>query len=100
LVGDDPEASRYTDAIARLVPERFALLDTGIVMRRTGSPLTTASERLFVGKRKMDELRQAIGSLHERENAILERRRVAERRSLRNASIIVGAAAAMAIVLS
>ena len=100
LVADDAVASEYSATIARLIPERFALLDTGIVMRRTGSPLTASAERLLVGKRKMDELRQTIGSLHERENAILERRRVAERRSLRNASIVVGAAAAMAIVLS
>jgi len=100
LVADDAVASQYSATIARLIPERFALLDTGIVMRRTGSPLTASAERLLVGKRKMDELRQTIGSLHERENVILERRRVAERRSLRNASIIVGAAAAMAIVLS
>jgi len=100
MVANDSVANRDVATIARLVPERFELLDTGIAMRRTGSPLTTDAERLMVGKRKMDELRATIGSLQAQENAILERRRVAERRSLRNASIIVGGAFAMAIVLS
>ena len=97
----EPVQLARLDTIQRLVAERFALLDTAIAMRRRNDMAGVESpERLLAGKRKMDELRAAIGSLQRRERWVLEQHHQAERRSLRNATVAVGVAAVIALILS
>jgi PAS domain S-box-containing protein len=99
IKGDSSETAALT-AIAAIIPERFALLDTGIAMRRRNDPATYQAARLMVGKQAMDRLRQAIGRLQARELTFLENRHAAERRSLRNAAVVVGLAAIAALIIS
>ncbi|HKR10185.1 MAG TPA: CHASE3 domain-containing protein [Gemmatimonadaceae bacterium] len=97
----EPAQLARLDSIQRLVAERFALLDTGIAMRRRNDLADVADpRRLLAGKQKMDEVRAAIGALQRGERAVLEQRHEAERRSLTNATIAVGIAAVIALVLS
>jgi signal transduction histidine kinase/CHASE3 domain sensor protein len=99
--GREPVQLARLDTIQRLVAERFALLDTAIAMRRRNDMADVESpERLLAGKRKMDELRAAIGSLQRRERWVLEQHHQTERRSLRNATVAVGVAAVIALILS
>jgi len=97
---DQAERARL-DSIGSVVAERLALLDTGIAIRARGDLKGAADEhRLLAGKRKMDQLRALVSALHSRERDVLESRRDAEQRSVRNASLIVGAAAILALFLS
>lgn len=97
----EPMQLARLDTIQRLVAERFALLDTAIAMRRRNDMADVSSpQRLLAGKHKMDELRAAIGSLQRAERIVLEQRHQAERHSLANATIAVGAAAVIALILS
>jgi len=54
----------------------------------------------MAGKNKMDQLRSIIGDLHAQEQDLLAQRRVVEQRSVRNASLAVGAAGIMALIIS
>ena len=97
----EPTQLANLDSIERLVAERFALLDTGIAMRRRNDLAGVDNpQRLLAGKQKMDELRAAIGFLQRRERYILDQRHQAERRSLTNAEIAVSIAAVVALILS
>ncbi|HEX6626976.1 MAG TPA: CHASE3 domain-containing protein, partial [Gemmatimonadaceae bacterium] len=97
----EPGQLARLDAIERLVAERFALLDTGIAMQRRHDIADVASPvRLMAGKRKMDELRAAIAALQTEERRVLALRRDAERRTLTNATIAVGVAAVIALLVS
>jgi signal transduction histidine kinase/CHASE3 domain sensor protein len=97
---DPPQLARL-DTIDRLVGERFVLLDAGITMRRTNDIAHVEDpKRLLAGKRKMDQLRAAIGQLQERERRTLETRHAIERRSLFNATVAVGIAALLALIVS
>ncbi|HET6761495.1 MAG TPA: CHASE3 domain-containing protein, partial [Gemmatimonadaceae bacterium] len=97
--GDQAQTARL-DAIEKLVAERFALLDVGIVQRRSSTATVVDVERLLAGKRKMDELRAAIANLHTHEQGLLGERREAEQRAVRNAAIVIGIASVMALLLS
>jgi signal transduction histidine kinase len=54
----------------------------------------------MAGKRKMDELRTAIAALQTEERRVLASRRDAERRTLTSATIAVGVAAVIALIVS
>ncbi|HJP58445.1 MAG TPA: CHASE3 domain-containing protein [Gemmatimonadaceae bacterium] len=97
----EPVQLARLDTIQRLIAERFELLDTAIAMRRRNDMADVSNpQRLLAGKHKMDELRAAIGSLQRAERVVLEHRHEAERRSLTNATIAVGTAAVIALILS
>ena len=97
----EPGQLARLDAIERLVAERFALLDTAIAMKRRHDIADVESpQRLLAGKRKMDELRTAIAALQTEERRVLAVRRDAERRTLTNATIAVGVAAVIALLVS
>jgi signal transduction histidine kinase/CHASE3 domain sensor protein len=100
LTQAEPAQLARLTTIDRLVSERFALLDTGINLRRRGAPEATSEGRLLTGKKKMDQLRSLIADLHAQEQDLLAQRRLAERRSVRNASLAVGAAGILALILS
>ena len=101
LVRDDPSQRARLNAIEVLVPERFALLETAIELRRSGATAAAASSsRLLAGKQKMDQLRALVSDLQGREKFVLAERGVAEQRSVRNASIVVAAAAIAALLIS
>ena len=101
LVREDvPERARL-DTIRTVVAERFAMLDTGIAKLREGDLRGAVShQRLASGKQKMDQLRTLVAALHSREKQILSLRHAAEQRSVRSATLVVGAAAIVALFLS
>ena len=78
----DPAQTARIDAIEKLVAERFALLDVGIAQRRASTATVVDADRLLAGKRKMDQLRAAVASLHTHEQGLLGERREAEKRGL------------------
>ena len=101
LVRGEPAQSARLNAIEGLIPERFALLDTAIQLRRRGdASAATSSSRLLAGKVKMDQLRSLVSDLQARERAVLAERRVAEQSSVRNAALAIGAAGIIALLVS
>jgi len=101
LVRGEPSQSARLTTIKGLIPERFALLDTAIELRRHGAAgEATSATRLLAGKEKMDQLRGLVTDLQGRERTVLAERGVAEQRSVRNASLAVGAAAVIALLIS
>ena len=101
LTRDDPAQAVRLNTITGLVAARFALLDTGIALRRSGDVAAVANkERLLVGKRVMDQLRFAVADLHTHERGLLDEREDAEQRSVRNASILIGVALVLALLIS
>jgi PAS domain S-box-containing protein len=101
LTRRDNAQSIRLNTIEKLVRDRFALLDARIVERRSGSAIAAANpERLLTGKRKMDELRAAVANLHAHEQGLIAERHEAEQRALRNAAIVIGIVAVIALVLS
>ncbi|MDP9201408.1 MAG: CHASE3 domain-containing protein [Gemmatimonadota bacterium] len=98
--GDSAQAARL-NAVDKLVVERFALLESGIAQRRAGTATVKVNtDRMIEGKRKMDQLRATIANLQTHERSLLAERRAAEQRGVRNASIVVGIAALIALALS
>lgn len=100
LTRSDRAQTDRLNTIEKLVAERFALLDIGIVQRRSGSAAVADKDRLLAGKRKMDELRAAVANLRTHEQGLLAERREEERRGVRNASVVIGIAAVLALALS
>ena len=101
LTRDDPAQAVRLNTISGLVAARFALLDTGIALQRREAMGEVANtERLLAGKRVMDQLRFAVAGLHKHERGLLNERQYAEQRSVRNASILIGVAAVMALLVS
>jgi PAS domain S-box-containing protein len=98
--GEPAQQARLT-TIARVVPERFALLDSGINLRRRGAITEAASaDRLMAGKKKMDQLRSLVADLSAHEQGLLAQGRRAEDEGLREAAFAVGAAGILALLLS
>jgi signal transduction histidine kinase/CHASE3 domain sensor protein len=98
---NEPVQLARLDSISRLVQERFALLDVGIALRRNNDMARVQDpERLLAGKRTMDRLRGAIASLQRGERQVLDRRHQIEQRNLVNASVAVGLAATIALIVS
>lgn len=101
LARGEPSQSARLTAIEGLIPERFALLDSAIELRRRGAyDQAVAGGRLLAGKEKMDQLRSLVADLQARERIVLDERRAAEQRSVRNASLAVGAAGIIALLIS
>jgi len=96
----EPAQLARLTTIGRLVSERFALLDSGITLRRRGAADAASESRLMAGKNKMDQLRSLIGDLHAQEQDLLAQRRIAEQRSVRDASLAVGVAGILALIIS
>ena len=98
--GEPAQQARLT-TIARVVPERFALLDSGINLRRRGAITEAASaDRLMAGKKKMDQLRSLVADLSAHEQGLLAQGRRAEQEGLRDATFAVGAAGVLALLIS
>ncbi|HEY6088532.1 MAG TPA: CHASE3 domain-containing protein [Gemmatimonadaceae bacterium] len=100
LTSTDRGQAVRVSAIEKLIPGRFAYLDTGIALRRAGAGNATDPARLLAGKRKMDQLRAAVENLQTHERGVLSERHDEEQRSLRNASIVVGVGGVVALLLS
>jgi signal transduction histidine kinase/CHASE3 domain sensor protein len=86
---DSAQAMRV-NAIERLIPDRFAYLDSGIALRRAGATNAIDSQRLLAGKRTMDQLRAAVANVENHERGLLSERHTAEQRALRTASVVIG----------
>ncbi|HEV7839079.1 MAG TPA: CHASE3 domain-containing protein [Gemmatimonadaceae bacterium] len=101
LTEREPPQRARLDTIASLIAERFALLDLGITQSRTGA-MTAATNhaRLLAGKIKMDQLRAALAHLQGQERLLLSERHAVEQRSVRNAAIVIGLVAVLALILS
>lgn len=100
LTRGEPAQEARLATIARVFPERFALLDSGIDLRRRGAPEAASADRLMAGKMKMDHLRSLVADLSAHEQGLLAQRRRAEQQSLRDAAFAVGAAAILALLIS
>jgi len=101
LVRGDPSQTAKLNAIERIIPERFAFLDTAIKLRRRGAVDEAMSvTRLRAGRAKMDQLRSLVADLQRQERTVLTERLAAEQRSVRNASLAVGAAGIIALLIS
>jgi PAS domain S-box-containing protein len=101
LVGGDSSQIARLASMERIIPERFALLDTTIQLRRSGAvAAATSAARLRAGKEKMDQLRSLVTSLQARQRTVLAERQVVEQRSVRNALLLVGAAGIIALLIS
>jgi signal transduction histidine kinase/CHASE3 domain sensor protein len=101
LTRADPRQAARLGAIEVLVHARFALLDSGIALRRLGGVAAAAhTDRLLAGKQKMDELRGVVANLQTHEKSVLADKRAQEERSVRNALITVGIMGVIALVLS
>ena len=101
LTRDDPAQAVRLNTITGLVAARFALLDTGIALRRREAVGEVANtERLLTGKRVMDQLRFAVAGLHKHERGLLIERQDAEQRGVRNATILIGFASVVALLVS
>lgn len=101
FVRGEPAQTARIDTIDALIPERFALLDTAIKLRRLGTASgATNPTRLLAGKQKMDHLRSLVSDLQTQEKTVLAQRRLAEQRSARSASLAVGAAGIIALLIS
>jgi len=101
LVRDNPAQMSRLKTIEQLDNERFALLDSSIVQRRAGrfNPAVN-SVSLLGGKQKMDQLRGAVAALQAEERSILSERRDTEQRGVTTATLIIVAAALIALLLS
>ncbi len=98
---NEPSQLARLDSIDRLVAERFSLLDVGISARRANDIAQVQDpERFLAGKRTMDALRDAIGALQRQERQVLRQRHEIEQRSLSNATVAVGMAAVVALIIS
>jgi signal transduction histidine kinase/CHASE3 domain sensor protein len=100
LARGEPAQQARLAAIASVVPLRFALLDSGINLRRRGASDAANADRLMAGKQRMDQLRSIIADLRAHEEGLLAQRRLAELRSVREASFAVGAAGILALLIS
>ena len=100
LAQRDPAQSERLSQIGTLIPQRFALLDSGIAQKRRNSDQAASVIRLRLGKEKMDQIRTLVAALQARERAKLSRQHVLEQRSVRNAGLAVGAAALIALLVS
>jgi PAS domain S-box-containing protein len=101
LTPREPSQRTRLNTIATSIAERFELLDLGISQARSGAmTVATNRDRLLAGKIKMDHARAAIESLQAQERALVAERRGAEQRAVRNASIVIGIAGLVALVLS
>lgn len=101
LTREDPAQAARVKTIESLIPERFALLDTAIVLRRLGATSAAINTtRLLAGKRTMDQLRAAVANLQTHERGLLDVRVKAEQRSVRTASILIGIGALAALLIS
>jgi PAS domain S-box-containing protein len=101
LILDEPSQLARLDSISRIIAERFALLATGIeAFQRGDAAVARSHQRILAGKEKMDRLRAVVSSLQFYERKLLDARHAAERRSVRDASLVVGSASIIAIALS
>ena len=100
LVRGDPAQEERLAGIAALVPQRFALLDSGIALKRRGSADASNVERLRAGKQTMDRMRSLVSALQRQERQALSRQHLVEQRSVRRAALAVGTAAIAALILS
>jgi PAS domain S-box-containing protein len=100
LARDDRPQTARLNKLETLVTDRFALLDVAIALRRSGAATAVNADRLRAGKREMDELRETVANLHTHELGVLAERRAAQQRAVRNASIVIGIAAALGLLLS
>ncbi|HKR00974.1 MAG TPA: diguanylate cyclase [Pyrinomonadaceae bacterium] len=85
--GDEGQQRRLAE-LERQVEEKFRLMSEVIELRRASG--FAAAERVVStgrGKQVMDAVRQLIGEMGERENNLLERRRVESSASARNTTI-------------
>jgi hypothetical protein len=96
----DPAQTERLSQVAIVIPQRFALLDSGIAQKRRNSDQAASVVRLRLGKEKMDQVRTLVAALQARERAKLSRQHVLEQRSVRNAGLAVGAAALIALLVS
>jgi diguanylate cyclase (GGDEF)-like protein/PAS domain S-box-containing protein len=88
LTVTDPEQPRRLADLEREVAERLQLLSEVIELRKTGG-FAAAETAVSTGrgKRMMDNIRNTVAEMSERETLLLERRRIESNASARNTTI-------------
>lgn len=101
LLRGDRMQSAQLDSIAENIRLRFNLLESGITAYDVGDVGTARSAgRIMAGKKQMDQLRAHVEALQFSERSLLDERHAAEEGSVRSASLVVAAAAIIALLLS
>lgn len=88
LTADDPEQQRRLADLQRGIADRLKLMAEVIELRRTSG--FAAAERIILtgrGNRMTDNIRSLSAEMAEKENALLERRRIESNASARNTTI-------------
>jgi diguanylate cyclase (GGDEF)-like protein/PAS domain S-box-containing protein len=88
LTASDPEHPRRLADLEQRIVARLQLMAEVIELRKIGG-FAAAEDSVSTGrgKRMMDDIRKTIAEMSERENAILEKRRIESRASARNTTI-------------
>lgn len=82
LTVDNPRQQLRLDTLASELTERFAILDSGITMQKSGQIGTIMKGRtLRNGRHSMDRVRRLVADIQASEQHLLDRRRTDERRS-------------------
>jgi diguanylate cyclase (GGDEF)-like protein/PAS domain S-box-containing protein len=98
LTASDPEQPRRLADLEREIDERLQLMAEVIALRKTDG--FSAAERAVStgrGKRMMDDIRSTVAEMSDRENALLERRRIESNASARNTTITLALLGALLI---
>jgi diguanylate cyclase (GGDEF)-like protein/PAS domain S-box-containing protein len=88
LTASDPEQPRRLADLEQEIADRLRVMAEVIELRRTGG--FPAAERAIStgrGKRMMDDIRNTVAEMSERENVLLEKRRVESNASARSTTI-------------
>jgi diguanylate cyclase (GGDEF)-like protein/PAS domain S-box-containing protein len=88
LTASDPEHPRHLSELEQEIAAHLQLMAEVIEVRKAGG-LAAAEQAVSTGrgKRMMDDIRATIAEISERENALLEKRRVESYASARNTTI-------------
>lgn len=102
LTADNPRQQLRIDTLQTLLATRFALLDSGITLRRAGQVETVVSGALLRnGRRTMDEVRRLLADVQASEQRLLDRRRAdaRERQNVVGLVLALGGLLAVAVAL-
>ena len=90
LTTDNPIQQARLDTIVSEIGVRFAMLDSGIALRRAGqtAPLMKG-DLLRAGRQRMDHVRQLIGAVKADETRLLAQRRQVADQKLRVATLVL-----------
>lgn len=103
LTTDNPGQALRIDTLARELAVRFAILDSGVVNRRTGRfQSIVEGSMLRHGRQSMDRVRRLIADIQSSEQRLLDRRRGEARRGERvvRSVLLLGGLVAVVVAIA